>query len=410
MTATSTEVMTTLDQRVVDAATGTLELFGVYLGDRLGLYDALRDGRAGTARRAGRGGRHRARATPGSGSSSRPSPACSTVDDAAAAPTPGATRCRTRTSGSLADPSRSTTSRRSRGWSSASPAVLDEVVDAYRSGGGVPYARYGADFRSGQGAINRPAFTTALVEEWLPALGRPVERLARRRPPRRPRLRARAGRRSRSRRPSRRPRCGASTPTRRRSRTPGRRRGARRDGARSSAADAAELAGHGPFDVVLLLEALHDLARPVEVLAAARAALAAGGVVLVADEAVAPAFTAPGDDIERMMYGWSITPLPAGVDGRAAVGRHRHGDPRGHRARAGRPRPASRQVEVLDVDGGLLPPLRPAALSPRRPRQSATRDLGPVAAPGAGADRVAAGGGRASGCTSATCRSAARIR
>ncbi len=39
--------------------------------------------------------------------------------------------------------------------------------------------------------------------------------------------------------------------------------------------DASRLASAGPFDVVLLLEALHDLARPVEILRAAREALAA---------------------------------------------------------------------------------------------------------------------------------------
>jgi hypothetical protein len=29
--------------------------------------------------------------------------------------------------------------------------------------------------------------------------------------------------------------------------------------------------------------------------------------VLVVDERVADAFTAPGDEVERMMYGWSVT-------------------------------------------------------------------------------------------------------
>jgi hypothetical protein len=54
------------------------------------------------------------------------------------------------------------------------------------------------------------------------------------------------------------------------------------------------------------------MARPVEVLAAARAALAPGRAVLVVDERVADSFTAPGDAVERMMYGWSVTHcLPA---------------------------------------------------------------------------------------------------
>ena len=76
--------------------------------------------------------------------------------------------------------------------------------------------------------------------------------------------------------------------------------------------DASRLAETGPYDLVVMLEALHDLARPVEALRAARAALTDGGTVLVVDERVADAFTAPGDEVERMMYGWSVTHcLPA---------------------------------------------------------------------------------------------------
>ncbi len=63
----------------------------------------------------------------------------------------------------------------------------------------------------------------------------------------------------------------------------------------------------GPFDAVFLLECLHDMARPVEVLSECRTALAEGGAVVVADEKVADQFTAPGDLLERMMYGWSVT-------------------------------------------------------------------------------------------------------
>jgi hypothetical protein len=48
------------------------------------------------------------------------------------------------------------------------------------------------------------------------------------------------------------------------------------------------------------------MSRPVEALVAARSALRPGGSVLVADERVAEAFAAPGDQIERIMYGWSV--------------------------------------------------------------------------------------------------------
>ena len=62
----------------------------------------------------------------------------------------------------------------------------------------------------------------------------------------------------------------------------------------------------GTFDLVTIFEAVHDMARPVQVLEAVRRLLAPGGTVLVMDEHVAERFTAPGDDIERYMYGYSI--------------------------------------------------------------------------------------------------------
>ena len=72
------------------------------------------------------------------------------------------------------------------------------------------------------------------------------------------------------------------------------------------AGDAAHLPPEAPFDLVTIFEALHDMGDPVGALRAARAVLAEGGSLLVADERVADAFTAPGDATERLMYGWSI--------------------------------------------------------------------------------------------------------
>jgi hypothetical protein len=48
--------------------------------------------------------------------------------------------------------------------------VLDQLLDAYRNGGGVPYRHYGKAFRHGQGHINRPAFVHELPTEWLDAM------------------------------------------------------------------------------------------------------------------------------------------------------------------------------------------------------------------------------------------------
>lgn len=68
------------------------------------------------------------------------------------------------------------------------------------------------------------------------------------------------------------------------------------------------------YDLVTLLEVLHDVAHPVELLENARTMTTDGGAVLVVDERVADTFVAPGDEIERMMYGWSVLCcLPSGM-------------------------------------------------------------------------------------------------
>ena len=54
--------------------------------------------------------------------------------------------------------------------------------------------------------------------------------------------------------------------------------------------------------------------RPVEVLTAIRRAVRPGGAVVVMDEAVADDFTAPGDQVEQAMYGYStLICLPDGL-------------------------------------------------------------------------------------------------
>ncbi len=77
------------------------------------------------------------------------------------------------------------------------------------------------------------------------------------------------------------------------------------------AADAAgvrsdEAPAGAPYDVAFAFECVHDMAQPVPVLSAIRAALAPDGVLVVMDEAVAEEFAAPGDEIERLMYGFSL--------------------------------------------------------------------------------------------------------
>ena len=70
----------------------------------------------------------------------------------------------------------------------------------------------------------------------------------------------------------------------------------------------------GRYDFALAVECIHDMPDPVAVLSAMRRLVGEGGPVLVVDEKVAETFTAPGDEIERLMYGFSILHcLPVGM-------------------------------------------------------------------------------------------------
>jgi 2-polyprenyl-3-methyl-5-hydroxy-6-metoxy-1,4-benzoquinol methylase len=186
--------------------------------------------------------------------------------------------------------------------------VLPRVAEAYRTGGGVPYEAYGAEFRHGQGHINRPAFTNELPGEWLDAMPDVALRLRE------------SGARVAD------VGCGQGWSSVAVAREfplasvhgfdadPGSIADARRhareagvdDRVRFFERDATAVSG-GPYDLVMILETLHDLPRPVDALRAARAATAPAGTVLVVDERVAESFSAPGDEVERTMYGWSVT-------------------------------------------------------------------------------------------------------
>jgi len=47
---------------------------------------------------------------------------------------------------------------------------LSAVLEAYRTGGGVPYSEYGEDIREGIAYANRPQFVNLMGAEWLPAV------------------------------------------------------------------------------------------------------------------------------------------------------------------------------------------------------------------------------------------------
>lgn len=87
--------------------------------------------------------------------------------------------------------------------------------------------------------------------------------------------------------------------------------------------DRALKAGDGPFDLVVMAEMLHDVPDPVAVLHSAAECLAPDGVVLVVDMAAADRLETPGDDVQRLLYGWSLLmclPDSMATPGSAATG------------------------------------------------------------------------------------------
>jgi 2-polyprenyl-3-methyl-5-hydroxy-6-metoxy-1,4-benzoquinol methylase len=201
---------------------------------------------------------------------------------------------------------------------------LPALLEAFRSGGGVPYTEYGADMREGIAYANRAMFVNLMGSEWLPAVPDVHERL-RTDPPARV---ADIG-------------CGTGWSSISIARAYPK---ARVDGfdldedsiaeARANAEaetladqvtfrlqDAADPDLSGRYDFAIAIECIHDMSRPVEALRAMRSLVGEDGAVLVVDERVGENFAAPGDKIERLMYGWSVLHcLPVGMAEQPSAG------------------------------------------------------------------------------------------
>jgi len=75
----------------------------------------------------------------------------------------------------------------------------------------------------------------------------------------------------------------------------------------------------GSYDLVTAFETIHDMSNSVGALRAMHGLRKSGGAVVIADERVAEEFTAPGDELERFMYGWSaVHCLPVGIGQQSA--------------------------------------------------------------------------------------------
>jgi SAM-dependent methyltransferase len=202
-------------------------------------------------------------------------------------------------------------------------ATLPQVMRAFRDGRGVPYERYGSDFSEGLGLCNRASFVNLLGSEWLPAIT-DVDRRLRDGPPARVADVA----------------CGIGWSTISIAHAypnvtvdgldidPHSIATARANLAESGVADrvsfrqcdAADPDLEGQYDLITVFEALHDMPDPVRVLSRLRLLLAPAGALIVVDERAADRFAAPGDDVQRMLYGFSVVHcLPVATVDRPSV-------------------------------------------------------------------------------------------
>jgi 2-polyprenyl-3-methyl-5-hydroxy-6-metoxy-1,4-benzoquinol methylase len=320
MTDTTVDVpVDDLAERIFQSALGTVEIFSIHLGDQLGWYEALAAKPSTATELAAATSTHERyarewleqQAVYGLIATDPSAPSESRVYTLPAA-----------TSECLCDStSLAYLAPLARAFAAAA-AQLPSLVEAYRNGGGVSWDQLGDHMRTAQAAMNRPVFEQQLGSalaghgEVHDVLSRPGARLAD------------VG-------------CGfgwsaiALAQAYPNVRVDGfdvdgpsveaARRHAREaavdDRVTFNLAGGHSMADSGPYDAVLAFECIHDMPQPVEVLAAMRAAVKDDGLVLVMDEAVAHEFTAPGDDLERAMYGFSLLVcLPDGMSSQPSVG------------------------------------------------------------------------------------------
>lgn len=201
---------------------------------------------------------------------------------------------------------------------------LENILNVYRVGGGLPFSDYGMDMREGQANMNKPMFLSQLGKEWLPSIPDVHARLLAEPPA----YVADIG-------------CGAgwsciaiaqSYPK------------VRVDGfdldeasvqlassniqsamlgerVNISLRDASDLDLKGCYDLVIAFECVHDMSDPVSVLRTMRQLASDKGAVIIIDERALEIFEPCADGLEQYLYGFSILHcLPVGMLEKPSVG------------------------------------------------------------------------------------------
>ena len=313
---------TALAERLRRDMVGALELFTVYLGERLGLYRALAaDGPATSAELAGR--TSTAERYVREWLEHHAASGLLEVDDPAAGPFARRYRLPPEHAAVLADPD-DVRYRAFNGVELARAARrLPELAEAFRTGGAPPALPWAPE---GRADYNRAVYLNLLGTQWLPGIA-DVDRRLRGDPPARVADLACGPGWSSIAMAKAYPLISVDGFDLDRDVISAARLHAAQAGVSErvtfAVTDASGAGSPRRYDLVTIFEALHDMARPVDALRAALGMLTPSGSVIIADELVADEFTAPAPELERYHYGWSVVaclPAAMGDPGTAATG------------------------------------------------------------------------------------------
>lgn len=305
---TSAQKVDNFVERLLQSTRGTFEIFSIYIGVRLGFYNALREASPLTSTElAARTGTHERYAR--EWLEQQTVAGILEVEDEKAEATARRFSLPAAHSEVLVEKDSLNYLAPLAQLVAGAVHPLASVLEAYRTGGGVPYAHYGIDLIEGQANINRAMFLKQLGNEWLPAIPDVHSRLIADPPARI----ADVG-------------CGAGWSSIGMAQSYSKVRvdgfdldEASIDLARANCKsagltgrvtfhvrDAGEPKLAGRYDLVTVFESIHDMSQPVAALKAMRNLAGDQGSVLVVDERVGESFSASGNDVEWMMYGWSV--------------------------------------------------------------------------------------------------------
>ncbi|MCO5221461.1 MAG: methyltransferase domain-containing protein [Thermomicrobiales bacterium] len=338
-------------RRLSEAMRGALDLFSVYIGDQLGFYRLLVSGGPATsmqlAERAGTNERYtrewlEQQAVTG----------FLAVDDPTKPVTERVFSLPAGYEAVFVDPDSFIGMAQGAQILVGTVKPLPALLEAFRTGAGVPYDAYGPDLAGGQARFNRPMLLHQLAQDYIPVMP-DIDARLRADPPARV---ADIG-------------MGMAWSS------IGLARGypkitvdgfdldaysveqananvaaeGLRDRVVCHCRDAGDPELAGQYDFALAVECVHDMANPVAVLSAMRRLVGPGGTVLIVDDRADESFLPNGTDQERVLYGFSILhclPVGMGDSTSAQTGAVMRPDTfRGYAAEAG-----FSKVEILPVE------------------------------------------------------------